>query len=86
MRFVPREPEMRVVRVDRGGMHRVFRIRIPQALRLGYQVECVRLGFLFAEEEFFLGGPLVIYANRHLLCQPHLFSKHAQKFLNPGFD
>lgn len=82
-RFAPWDLE---VRVDRGGMHLVLRIRITQALRLGYQVTCVRPGFLFAEDEFFLGGALVIYANGHLLCQPHLLSRHAQKFLNLDFD
>lgn len=35
------------------------------------------LASLFAENEIFLGGTLVIYANGHLLCQPHLFSRHA---------
>lgn len=82
-RFVPWDLE---VRVDRGGMHCVFRIRLTQALRLSDQVKCVRSGFLFAEGEFFSGGALVIYANGHLLCQPHLLSRHAQKFLNLGFD
>lgn len=63
-------------------MHYVF----PQALRLGDQVRGVRPGFLFAEDEFFSGDALVIYANGHLLCQPHLLFRHAQKFLALGFD
>lgn len=69
MRFVPWDMEGRM---HKKGWHCVFTIRTPQAPRLGYQVKCVRPGFLFSEDEFFLGGALVFYANGHLLCQSHL--------------